>query len=58
MSTQGDLPDHVDTRLFSPLERILLLANGNVERIMSSYHQLRVGVHIRSRDASYPADHP
>ena len=32
--------------LFSPLERILLTANGNLQRIVSAYHNLEVKVNV------------
>ncbi|KAI8587614.1 hypothetical protein BDZ88DRAFT_424654 [Geranomyces variabilis] len=35
---------------FSPLERIMLTANGNVQRILSAYHKAKVTVEILSNE--------
>eukprot|EP00123_Amoebidium_parasiticum_P000887 comp11806_c0_seq1/m.6418 comp11806_c0_seq1/g.6418 ORF comp11806_c0_seq1/g.6418 comp11806_c0_seq1/m.6418 type:complete len:106 (-) comp11806_c0_seq1:315-632(-) len=40
-STWVSLPED-----FTPLERVILTANGNLQRVMSSYYNAKVDVHI------------
>lgn len=49
-STHLELPDG-----FSPMERILLTANGNIERMVSSYHASPVSVYLMSNHKRHDA---